>query len=304
MKKIKQLLADYCTGIIFLVGGITCGFVAAMYFEYSNHEFIIASFLQGAGVLLALGLAFIFFEQRTHKRRNKIDAAVRRSTNDLRTTSEAAVIYATGTIHNEPSSYLSYGPTNREQTYQAARQITLERSSKQHDLFDEFPDNRHFGEFRSVLLRFQELTVRCEQLVRLFGPGLTEYDALLRCMNDLEIYMKKEESVWKEFLALKSVRDRKYASWEKTQKEFPGRFPRPPMADALPSEAVSNLLGIAELAVRLVDVLESDNFEGDSDYEAKKRFAPVVMLRSDRWGSWRPVELREITTGRQIEHQY
>jgi hypothetical protein len=192
---------------------------------------------------------------------------------------------------------LSYGPTNQEQIYQEARQITLERPSKQHGLFDEFPDNRHFGEFRSVFLRFQELSVRCEQLIRLFGSGLTEYDALLRSINDLEVYVKTEERVWREFLAFRPIRERKYASWEKNQKQFPDRFPRPPMADALPSEAISNLLEVSELAVRLVDVLDSDNFEGDPVYENKKGFASPVHLQGDRWGLWKPGEVGEMSVG-------
>ena len=60
------------------------------------------------------------------------------------------------------------------------------------------------------------------------------------------------------------------------------------MAEDLPPEAITNLQTIAELAVRLVDVLNSPNFQADQACEEKRRFAPEVFLRTDRWGGWSP----------------
>ena len=60
------------------------------------------------------------------------------------------------------------------------------------------------------------------------------------------------------------------------------------MAEALPPEAITNLETIAGLAIRLVDVLNSPNFQADQAYEEKGRFAPEVFWRTDRWGGWSP----------------
>ena len=59
------------------------------------------------------------------------------------------------------------------------------------------------------------------------------------------------------------------------------------MAESLPSEAISNLLTLSKLAVRLIDVLDALQYESDPVYEANRNFAPEIVLRTDRWGSRR-----------------
>ena len=68
---------NYWPGWLLVLFSLACGSAAAIYFEYSNHEFIIAAFLQDAGIFLALALAYFFFEQRSQARRQKIGGTVR-----------------------------------------------------------------------------------------------------------------------------------------------------------------------------------------------------------------------------------
>jgi hypothetical protein len=283
-----NFVKDYWIGCILIFLCLACWIVAALFFQRSDHAFIIASFLQAAGVFLALVLAYFFFEQRSQNRQKKIDKAIRRSTGELRGFASSVVIAITGNIYGKPLSHENYGPSNKEVSYQEARKITLERPSEDvGDMFNEFPSSRHFGELQWIFWRLEELATKCDQTIRLLGQGLIEYDGLLRSMVSFEGYVTHEQRVWEEFLVLKPVREQEFVSWEKIEKGFPGRFPEPLMAEALPSEAISNLLALSRVAVRLIDVLDSQNFEADQLYEAQKSFAPEILLRSSRWGAWK-----------------
>ena len=52
---------------------------------------------------------------------------------------------------------------------------------------------------------------------------------------------------------------------------------------ALPKHTSYNLLTTAELTVRLVDVINSENFIGDAKYEPMRMFAPETHWRSREW---------------------
>ena len=195
-----QAFKDFWIGYLLVALCLTWGSVAALYFEYSDHAFITALLLQAAGVFLALALAYIFFEQRTQKRQRKIDNAIRRSAEERREFASSAVITTTGDIFGKPISHKNYGPSNREATYQEARQITLEPHSKNgSDRFNQFPSHRRISELQWVFRGFKELATRCEQTIRLFGPALVQYDGLLRSMVRFEGYVKNEELIGRTF---------------------------------------------------------------------------------------------------------
>ena len=88
---------NYWIGWLLIAVGLACGSAAAIYFEYSDRPFIVAAFLQGAGVFLALALAYFFFEQRSHTRQQRIDETVRWSIELLRSIAISAVTTTTGT---------------------------------------------------------------------------------------------------------------------------------------------------------------------------------------------------------------
>ena len=69
--------------------------------------------------------------------------------------------------------------------------------------------------------------------------------------------------------------------WEEFRMRMEGANP------PLPREFGFNLLLIAEVAVRLVDVLDSENLVGDPEYQSRRQFAPEVLRRSNEWGEWR-----------------
>ena len=103
------------------------------------------------------------------------------------------------------------------------------------------------------------------QMFRTVGSSFTEYGPLIRAMINLENYVEPEKQVWKEF---------------RLRTKYP--------TDPLPAEANYNVMVIAELAVHLIDVLDSENLEGDPDYESRRRFAAEVVRRQpNKWGDWR-----------------
>ncbi len=79
----------------------------------------------------------------------------------------------------------------------------------------------------------------------------------------MENYVNREKRVWEEF-------------------HIRAANPNAP----LPAEPSYNLLVIAEVAIQLVDVLDSENLVGDSEYETRTRYAPEVIRQSNMWGDW------------------
>ena len=87
------------------------------------------------------------------------------------------------------------------------------------------------------------MAMQCGQAVRLLGSGLIEYSALLQSMANVENYVESEKQVWEEF---------------RMRMEGPN--------SPLPRESGFNLLLIAEVAIHLVDVLDSENLVGSPEY--------------------------------------
>ena len=260
-KKVR-VLGRYWIGWLSFLVFLACGTTAALYFQFLGHEkFIIAAFLQAAGVFLALALAYFFFETRGHTRQRRIDETVDSSLALMRTIATSAVITATGQWWDKPDGHDSYGPTTGPRVYTEARDLVLNRS---HQLGD-YPNNVHsFGSLEWVFRRFEYLASYCRQLIQTAQSGLVEYGALIRAMQNLENNVASEKQLWEEFQTYVDSR-------------------QAPM----PSEAGYNLFSIAELTIRLIDVLDTKAYSGDPEYEARRKFAPETFYRSSDWGFWR-----------------
>ena len=179
----------------------------------------------------------------------------------LRSLSCNAVITTTRQWREHPHRFREFGPQRRAPSYEESRAFALGRSHLPEDYVDGIDS---YGSLRWVFEGFEKLASDCAQMFRTVGSGLAEHGSLIRAMTRLERVVESEKIVWDEF--------RKRTG-----------HPNSP----LPLEAGYNLLAIAELTVRLVDVIDSDNLDGDPEYEAHRRFAPEVIRRSDQWGEWR-----------------
>ena len=153
-------------------------------------------------------------------------------------------------------------PNSKARVYQQARQLVLNRS---HQLSD-FPNNvHHRGTLYWVLRRFEDLAFECSQMIRSLSPAIIEYGVLRRAILDFEGLVNTEARVWDELYKMPQDRNDK----------------------SLPAEAEYNLMVLAEVTVRLVDVFDSENYGGDPEYEEVKKYAPPTFYRSSNWGSWR-----------------
>ena len=183
------------------------------------------------------------------------------SIDDLRSLATNAIVVAVQQWREHPYRHSQFGTQHRPPTYEEARKFVLERSRSFTD-YSSGVDS--YGSLHWVFKRFEELASYCGQMFRTVGSSLIEYGALIRAMVNVEYYVDREKRVWEEF-------------------RIRTANPNAP----LPAEYSYNLLVISEVAIRLVDVLGSENLVGDSEYEARRRFAPEVIRQSNEWGDWR-----------------
>ena len=179
----------------------------------------------------------------------------------LRTLAKGAVTTAVQEWGYDRYRQIGHGAQYRIPSYKEAREFVIGRSR----LLSEYTAGLDsYESLHWIFERFEELASYCSQMFRTVGPSLVEYGALIRAMVNVENYVEREKEVWREFL----IRTDDHNA-------------------PLPAEAGYNLLVIAELAARLVDVLDSENLADDSEYEARRQFAPEAVYRSKQWGEWR-----------------
>ena len=252
-------LRAHWIGWCLVVTGVLCWSAAAVLSEYAGHGFIIASLIQCAGILLALAAAYFFFEHRSQVRQKRIDLAVDWAVGRLRSLAIRTVTTAVEQWQEHPHRRGEYGAHNTAKTFEEARTFVVSRS---HSISDYDTGSDSFDSLHWVFRNFEELASYCGQAFRIIGPALMEFGALIRAMLNLEGSVRSEKRIWEEF--------------------------RTRMNDTpLPREASYNLLVVAELAIRLIDVLDSKNLSGDPEYEHTRRFTPAVLWRSQQWGQWR-----------------
>ena len=206
-------------------------------------------------------IAYFFFEHRSKVRQKKIDMTVNWSIDRLRSLAKAGVIDVVQQWMEHPARRNEYGSARNMLTYEEASRFVLDRPGFLTGYKNEI---NYFRTLNWVFVRFEELASSCNQSFRTIGPGLMEFGALIRAMSNLEHYVESEKRVWEEFRRRMSD-----------------------LNSPLPDEANYNLLVIAELAVRLVDVIDSSDLIGDPEYEARRRYVAEARWYSDKWGDWR-----------------
>ena len=92
---------------------------------------------------------------------------------------------------------------------------------------------------------------------------LVEYGAVRSAIQNFESSVASEKQVWDEFQIYVDDRQGQIAP-----------------------EAVYNIFSIAELTVRVVDVLDTKDYRGNPEYDNRRRFAPELFYRSNKWGDW------------------
>ena len=148
-----------------------------------------------------------------------------------------------------------------EVAYEVAREFVLGRSL----IIDDYQSGiDSYGSLHCVFRWFTQLASHCDKSLRVANSTISAYEALSQAMLDLEECVRKEEQTWEGFLS-------------RTQNHN----------SPLPSEASYNLLAIAEVTVRLVDVLDSENFTGDPEYLYRRKFVQVHLWRSKEWNECR-----------------
>jgi len=254
-----RILAAYWVEWLLFFVFLACGTTAALYFQFLPHEkFIIAALLQVAGVFLALTLAYFFFERKAQIRQRRINETIESSIASMKTLATSAVITVTGQWWDKPDGHDSYGPTNGPKVYSEARELVLYRS---HQLGDYRSNVHSLGSLEWVFRQFEHVALDCRQMILTAQLGLIELRALRSAMLNLEERVASEKQLWEEFQISADSR----------------RAP-------IPSEAVYNLFSIAELTVRVIDVLDSKDYSGNPEYEGRRRFAPETFYRSKDWG--------------------
>ena len=253
-------LKAYWIGWCLLATSLICWSMAAILFEFTNHEFIISSLLQASGVFLALAIAYFFFEHGSQVRQAKIDATMELTVDQLRKLAKRAVITVVQQWKEHPHRHNVYGTQYEAPTYDEAREFVLGRSRR----LEEYPrDIDSFDSLYWVFAMFENLALYSSQSFRTVGPSLVEHSVLIREMRNLENFVEAEKQAWQGFVVRTGDAN-----------------------SPLPPEASYNLLAIAEAAVRLLDVLDSKDFGGDPEYEARRPFAQPVRRLSRQWGSW------------------
>ena len=173
-----------------------------------------------------------------------------------------AVISVAQQWREHPHRACEFTGPHQSMSYEAAREFALSRSHTIDDYQDELDS---YGSLDWVFKLFKEVAVQCNNVSELARPVLAAYQSLTQAIERLEVCIHAEEEIWDEFL--KSA-----------------GHPNSP----LPREASYNLLVMAELSVRLIDVLDSENLAGDREYEERIAIigSPLVW-RSIGWGEWR-----------------
>ncbi|MCH8987763.1 MAG: hypothetical protein IIA92_03050 [Chloroflexi bacterium] len=261
MKNLIKRFWIYRIGWLLLTAALCCLGASAYYFEETDHEFIIAAFLQGAAVFLALSLAYFFFESRTHQRQRRLDEVVKRAIGDLRAQAEAAVIVATGVVWDQPSGHDNFGPNSKPGVFAESRKLIVERSHQIRDYETNILDR---GGLFMASRRFEDLAFECEKLLRIHGSEISQHGILVRSLLTLEENVATEQLVWD--------------AYPESSKGT---------SIGLPSDAAFNIVTLAAVALRLIDVIESENYIGDPEYESIRHFRPETFHRSRDWGLWR-----------------
>ena len=259
--KLLRLIMSYWIGFLLLASAISSFITSAFLFEFTNHEFIIASLIQLAGVLLALSAAYFFFEHRAIARQRRIDETLGTATTGLR--GSLMRVVSTTVIswdesfweENEPS-----GSGDIEERFREARECLRNRTLD----FAHYEERRPaYSAIYWMLRRFVWSASHCRQTLGLLGEALTEHSSLILAMSTFVNAVDQENELW--------LRAMKQSGSDST---------------TLP-EALYNLLVLSDMAIQIVDIIDIKGFPKVSQ--------EIVSNVSDRRKVWSIMRVDEIS---------
>ncbi|MYC38730.1 MAG: hypothetical protein F4X66_17740 [Chloroflexi bacterium] len=229
---------------------------SALLFELTNHEFLVAAFLQLAAVFLALAIAYFFFEHHNITRQSRIGQTFFVATSIVkgRVMMFCPVLVehwlaAQGRDLESPSVVPKLGfdgRFERARNYIADRGLGLDFYASPEETYESL-----YWIFRL----FVWIADSCKEVVGSHGFVLAENGALLLAIQAYIDEVEREEKVWEAFRANNDI-----------------------VQSTLPAEAVYNLFGIAHLAIKITEIADEISLPKPSD-DVLRGFAEETHMR-------------------------
>ena len=121
-----------------------------------------------------------------------------------------------------------------------------------------------FNTLNWVFRSFEDLALECTRTIRLVGHALIDSGALVRALVHVEESVASEKQVWDSFQSRM-----KYST------------------DMLPGMANFNIVTLAMIAARFIDVLDDEEHYSDPEFDYANRYGGVVFWRGYAWGEER-----------------
>lgn len=217
-------------------------------------------FLQVGGVLLALALAYFFFEHHSYDRQRRVRDTIHLFTGHLRLMAVDAAVRSAEQILMDSDELVTIDRSKGNNRYERARELIMGQQWR----IQHFSALSHsYDSLEWVMQRFSNMATFCGQTFRIIGPGIIEYGALIRALVNIEASTKSEQLAWEEFAKRKGA----------------GTI-------LLPAEAIYNLVALAKVAIQLVEIIDSRNYAGPSGNGTNRANSIVARAVNSNWGDW------------------
>lgn len=249
----RNFIERYFTGLALLIvaiglliGGLVWGG------EGQVKPYLTNVLVQGAGVFVALGLAWLFFERHSQYEAAREFVGARIRIIIIRNWACTAITDLTSELFDEPPRLKDNpGPEYLGEHYEEIRQIlgvgqggSFSRLSK--DI------NRTRRRFEWLFVHFIHVGKLCEDVMRLFGPALTRYPELLAAMDRFQNGVNGERESWRGFIDTEDEREKEHSTWRRGTEGYRDHYAEPPAPDDLPPDAINNLLTLATATISVV----------------------------------------------------
>ena len=250
--------------------------------------------IQGAGVCVALALAWAFFEKRSQDQESRIREGVNQRIEVLRNFATWPIMNLSTRLYGKPPYQHSQGGPSYIRDHYGEVRRTLGIEDSEHFrgttyISEDHP--RHIDDFRWIFRQFVSLSRRCEQTLRLFGPALIQYPKLLAAIERVQAGVEGERESWTQFQEDRPAREREVAEWERRKSEHAAIGENPPYPDALPPDAIDNLIALSVVSLGLIATITNilkdwDNIPEEFDMELDVVYRETVG-RPNQWGPQR-----------------
>lgn len=216
-------------------------------------SYYVAALLQGAGVFLAIGLAWLFFERHSEHEREREFVGIRVRIVIMRNWACSSITNLTAYLFDVPPrmGQERYGPNYLQQNYQEIRTtLGVGTGGSVSKLPTDF--SRDIANFEWIFRNFINLARRCEQAIRLLHPAMAPYPELLVAMDRVQSHVEAERRSWREFIDNRDGRQKELDRWRRGDDNYRETVTEPPFPDELPMDAIANLLAIATAALSLI----------------------------------------------------